>query len=66
MRKTTKYFDYTRKRADRSLIQMEWIEHVIHTTPFLIEDLKQEIMDENKIFPGYRYSPNRIFSKTGK
>ena len=27
--KTTKYFDYTRKRPDRSRIKKEWIETVV-------------------------------------
>ncbi len=27
--KTTRYFDYTRKRPDRALIKEEWIEYVV-------------------------------------
>jgi hypothetical protein len=27
--KTTRYFEYTRKRADRAFIKEEWIEYVV-------------------------------------
>ena len=30
--KTTKYFDYTRKRSDRERIKDDWIEFVINNT----------------------------------
>lgn len=29
--KTTKYFEFIRRRPDRALIQDEWIERVIHS-----------------------------------
>ncbi|AEI15503.1 MULTISPECIES: hypothetical protein [Flexistipes] len=41
--KTTKYFNYTRERTDRSKIKIEWIEHVI-TNPE-----KSEIQSDGRI-----------------
>ncbi|MGA1842990.1 MAG: hypothetical protein ACMUIS_00320 [bacterium] len=41
--KTTKYFEYTRKRPDRSQIKNEWIKFVIH------KPAKTEIQSDGRI-----------------
>ena len=41
--KTTKYFEYTRKRPDRSQIKNEWIKFVIN------EPAKTEIQSDGRI-----------------
>lgn len=41
--KTTKYFEYTRSRPDRSIIKMEWIESVI------LDPVKTEVQKDGRI-----------------
>jgi hypothetical protein len=41
--KTTQYFQYTRQRPDRAMIQDEWIERVIE------HPLRQEIQADGRI-----------------
>jgi len=41
--KTTQYFQYTRQRSDRALIQDEWIERVIQNP------LREEIQSDGRI-----------------
>lgn len=41
--KTTQYFQYTRQRPDRAVIQDEWIERVIRTP------LREEIQADGRI-----------------
>jgi len=41
--KTTKYFNYTRKRTDRSKIKIEWVEYVINNPE------KSEIQSDGRI-----------------
>ncbi len=41
--KTTKYFNYTRKRTDRAKIKIEWIEYVINNPE------KSEIQSDGRI-----------------
>lgn len=41
--KTTQYFNYTRKRLDRSIIRNEWIEDVIENP------IKQEVQSDGRI-----------------
>jgi len=41
--KTTQYFQYTRQRSDRALIQDEWIERVIQSP------LREEIQSDGRI-----------------
>ncbi|MEW6287345.1 MAG: hypothetical protein AB1509_14070 [Chloroflexota bacterium] len=41
--KTTQYFQYTRQRPDRAVIQDEWIERVIH------DPLREEIQSDGRI-----------------
>jgi hypothetical protein len=43
MRKTTKYFEYTRQRSDRNIIRLEWIESVIQNP------LKTEVQLDGRI-----------------
>jgi len=41
--KTTKYFNYTRKRADRAKIKIEWVEYVINNPE------KSEIQSDGRV-----------------
>lgn len=41
--KTTQYFQYTRQRPDRAVIQDEWIERVIR------DPLREEIQSDGRI-----------------
>jgi len=41
--KTTRYFQYTRKRKDRAMIKDEWIESVI------LNPIKEEIQNDGRI-----------------
>jgi len=55
MRKSTQYFQYTRKRPDRKNIKIEWIEYVIQNPA------KEEVQDDGRIRKWAWIEPEKKF-----